>query len=293
MKTFLSIFLFFIFYFSTIIQAQEKITFKAGDDINIRSYQKGDEDKIVDFLNLCYGNWGNLQKWNYFYKFQPLFTNFDATIAETKCEIIGYGGMHSRHLTMFGEKMRVVLMGDGAVHPEFRGRRLHSKLLGERFRKADDRDTALCFGWVLKNSDAYKSDIRAGFVEVKQFPTYIRILNHSNVLKAGLTDLLAKNNRLRTALLSLEYQIYFQTNKMGFSLSELLNIADDLPQVGIGIFLDEDSINYVYNFRSIGTLQRLAILSYLLVLRKIKVSFPSFKAFLKFIKKAVSIAKSF
>ncbi len=35
MKTFLSTFLFFILFFSTIIQAQEKVTFKAIDDINI------------------------------------------------------------------------------------------------------------------------------------------------------------------------------------------------------------------------------------------------------------------
>lgn len=263
-------------------------------EIIVRSYKDGDEERILEFLNLCYGgNWGNMQKWKYLYTDQPLFTKFDIAIMETKGKIIGYGGMHFRNFVLNDKKLLAVLLGDGGVHPEYRGMRLHSKLLGERFQRAGNKNACLCFGWVLKNSDAYKSDMRAGFVEAKEFPTYMRILNYDKVLKAGLTDLLTKNKRLRTALLSLEYPIYFQTNGVGFSLSELVNEVAESSQKRIEIFLGEDAIKHIYNFRSIGKTQRTILLAYLLVLRKIKISFPSFMAFYIFIKNAKAIASSF
>lgn len=260
--------------------------------IVLRSYEHGDDDKILSFLNLSYGHWGDRERWDYVYKDQPLFSPQDATIMETQGEIIGFGGMLSRHLIFKNKKLTVVLFGDGAIHPNFRGMQLHSKLLKERFRRAWDRNISLCIGWVMKNSDAYKSDMKVGFVDVKQHHTYLKIINPVNVLKAGLSDLLSKNKRLRTALLSLEFPIFFKAGDQSFSLSELADETVEIPKKRMTITLKKEGIKFIYSFRSIGQIRRALLLVYLFITRKIKVSFPSFKAFLKTVKNIRTIAGS-
>ncbi len=263
-----------------------------SSEIIIRSYKEGDEEQTLDFLNFCYGNWGSMQKWKYLYTEQPLFTNSDIVIMEMAGRVIGHGGMHFRNFALGDKTLLAVLLGDGAIHPDYRGMRLHSKLLRERFQRAKNKNACLCFGWTLKNSDAYKSDIRQGFVEVKQFPTYLRILDYGNILKAGLSDILVKNGRLRAALLSFECPIYFKTHSKKFSISELFDGVSGSQQDKIEIFFDENAIKRIYNFRSIGKTKKMYILMYLLVLRKIKISYSSFKAFIIFIKQAKAIISS-
>ena len=260
--------------------------------ILLRSYEPGDDDKILSFLNLSYGHWGERQRWDYVYKDQPLFSPQDATIMEIQGEIIGFGGMLSRHLTFNNKNLTVVLFGDGAIHPDYRGMRLHSKLLKERFRRAWDKNVCLCIGWVMKNSDAYKSDMKVGFVDVQQHHTYMKIINPANVLKAGLSDLLSKNKRLRTALLSLEFPIFFKTGDQSFSLTELADETAEIPKKCMNITLKKEGIKFISSFRSVGRIRRTLLLVYLIITRKIKVSFPSFKDFLKTVKNIKSIAGS-
>jgi len=262
-------------------------------EVELRSYAEGDENRITEFLNLCYGNWGDLEKWGQLYTDQPLFSKSDVTIAEANGQIIGYGGMHGRYLALSGKDLLVQLLGDGAVNPAYRGMRLHSKLLKERFKRAGDKNACLCLGWVLRNSDAYKSDMRVGFVEAKQFPTYLRILNYGSVLQAGIADLLIKNKRLNNSLLSIRYPIYFKTNTTEFPLSNIDEKEKGPFQGRIVIYLSESAIKEIYNFRSLNTSQRMILFANLLLFRKMKVSFPSFKAFLSFLKNSGAIAKSF
>lgn len=262
-------------------------------DLELRSYSEGDENRITEFLNLCYGNWGNIEKWKHLYIDQPLFSKSDVTIAEVDGKIIGYGGMHGRYLELNGSGLLVQLVGDGAVNPEYRGMRLHSKLLKERFKRAGDLGACLCLGWVLRNSDAYKSDMRVGFIEVNQFPTYLKILNYGSVLKAAIADLLAKNSRLKNSLLSIEYPIYIKTDEIEFPLINNDDESNETVQERIEIFLGESAIKKIYNFRSLNTMQRVILLANLLVLRKMKIFFPSFRAFSKLLKNVGSIAKSF
>jgi len=261
-------------------------------EIVLRSYEDTDDDKLLEFLNLSYGHWGERQRWDYVYKNQPLFTPQDVAIMEVKGQITGFGGMLSRHLTFQNRRLTVVLFGDGAIHPEFRGMRLHSKLLKERFRRASERNSCLCIGWAMKNSDAYKSDKRVGFVDVKQHHTYLKIINPANVLKAGLYDLLSKNKRLRTALLALEYPIFFKTDDQSFALSELADETVEIPKKSIVITLKEEGIKFMYSFRSISQFKRASLLAYLFFTLKIKVSFPSFKAFWHMVKNVKKIGGS-
>ncbi len=261
-------------------------------EVELRPYRENDENRITQFLNLCYGNWGDLEKWEYLYIDQPMFSKSDVTIAEANGQIIGYGGMHGRYLALNGKNLLVQLLGDGAVNSAYRGMRLHSKLLKERFKRAGDNNACLCLGWVLRNSDAYKSDMRVGFVEARQFSTYLKILNYGNVLRAGMADLLAKNRRLYNSLLSIGYPIYFKTGTNEFPLLNTDEIGEDFSQGRIIVHFSESAIKEIYNFRSLNTKQRMVLFAKLLLFRKMKVYFPSFNAFLSLLKKSGTIAKS-
>jgi hypothetical protein len=261
-------------------------------EIVLRSYEDTEDDKILEFLNLSYGHWGERQRWDYVYKNQPLFTPQDVAIMEHEGKIIGFGGMLSRFISYRNKKLTVVLFGDGAIHPEFRGMRLHSKLLIERFQRAWERNACLCIGWAMKNSDAYKSDMRVGFVDVKQHHTYLKIIDPARVLKAGLFDLFSKNKRLRNALEALNYPIIFKTGGQSFALSNFTDKAAEMPKKGIAITLKKEGIKFMYSFRSIGQFHRASLLVYLFLTRKVKVSFPSLKAFWLLVKNIKTIGSS-
>jgi hypothetical protein len=117
-------------------------------------------------------------------------------------------------------------------------------------------------------------------------------MNYGSVLRAGIYDILIKNKRLRNSLLSIGYPIYFKMDTIEF----ILPLTDEKVgslQERIEIFLDKSAIEGIYNFRSLSKMQRVVLLAKLLALQKMKVSFPSFQAFARFLKNTWTIAKSF
>ena len=66
----------------------------------IRSYEPGDEVCLVDFLNLCYGDWGILQQWEWRYTDYPTFEKDNTFILESNGEIVGHRGLQYRDLVI-------------------------------------------------------------------------------------------------------------------------------------------------------------------------------------------------
>ena len=257
-------------------------------DIIVRHYKLGDEDKLMKFLNFCYGNWGTLQKWHALYSQYPNFNKDDVFILEHNNEIIGHEGLHFRDLVIRQDcNLRTVSLSDAAVHPSYRARGLHNKLLEIMLQAAKSKGAGLVFSWYLKGTGLHAHSKKIGFVEVKQSPAYMRIIRPEKVLRSGLSDFLHKNQRLVKALQDLDNDsLYFYIGSYKFSITELLGKADkkSLKDRGkVEIILDESSLSTISKFRNMSGCQRLTHLALLTLSRKVKIKFNSFRVFLNVI----------
>ncbi|GAH04215.1 unnamed protein product, partial [marine sediment metagenome] len=98
-------------------------------NIAIRPYQIGEEAQIVDFLNLCYGQWGTLAKWEGLYPQYPTFDKDSVFIIEENGEIVGHRGLHFRNLVVrHRDNIPTATLGDTAIHPLYRSLGLYARL---------------------------------------------------------------------------------------------------------------------------------------------------------------------
>jgi len=264
-------------------------------DIVVRHYEQGDEAQILDFLNLCYGEWGTIQKWRSRYTNYPTFSKDNIVLMEINDEIVGHGGTHFRDLIVWKHRLHTASLTDAAIHPHYRGRRLYAELVDIRLKTARSRGACLAFTWHLKGSNAYNHNKRVGFTEVKQFPVYMKVIKPEKVIKSGLFDLLHKNQRLKEVLQELGVDICFCIGKFKFSLAELLGRVDKKPKkdrTKVNIVLNENSLFVVANFRNMSKFKRVMSLIMLILLGKAKIRFSSFKALLNLARKGVAIIGS-
>jgi len=273
----------------------KKKTQFADKDIVARHYEPGDEARILDFLNLCYGEWGTIQKWRSRYTDYPTFNKDNIVLMEVNGEIVGHGGTHFRDLRVWKHKLHTASLTDAAIHPHYRGKGLYAELVDIRLKTARSRGACLVFTWHLKGSNAYNHNKRVDFTEIKQFPVYMKVIKPGKVIKSGLFDLLHKNQRLKEALQELGVDICFCVGKFKFSISELLSKVDTKQREDrskVEIVLDENSFFLVANFRNMSKFKRVISLIMLILFGKAKIRFSSFKALLNLARKGVAIIGS-
>lgn len=263
----------------------------------VRPYKPSDEAQIVNLLNLCYGEWGTMRKWQFLYPQYPTFDEDNVFVMEDDGnEIVGHGGLHLRDLVIQQKlKLCTASLSDAAIHPRYRGKGLYTKLVETRLRVAKSKGACLAFSWHLKGSRAYNHNKKVGFIEVKQPPVYMKIIRPEKVLKSGLIDLLHKSQNLRKSLKDLGGDIFFCLGNCEFSVAELLSTAHEKPAKDRGkvkIILDRSSLSVLASFRNLSRFQRLARLASLILLRRIKVRFSSFKAFLNAVRKGGAVIGS-
>ena len=262
----------------------------------IRSYKPGDEVRLVKFLNLCFGEWGNLKKWHGLYPQYPTFNKDDVFIIEKNGEIIGHESLHFTDLVINGDcELRAVSLSDAAVHPHYRGRGIHNKLMEIMLKTAKLKGAGLVFCWYLRDTGLHVHSKKIGFVEIKQPPAYMKVLRPEKVLRSGLLDFMHKNQKLMNELQDVDHNLCFRFGKSEFSVAELLNKTDARArksQKKVVIIFDESSVSFLAKFRNMDKRQRLQQLILLVLLRKAKVKFSSFRAFLALARKGVAVIGS-
>lgn len=252
-------------------------------EIVIRPYRDGDEARIVDFLNQCFGNWGNLEKWQGAYQKYPTFDKDTILIVEKDGEMIGHRGLHFRDLALQGDKkVLTVSMGDTAIHSRHRGAGIFSRLNDITFPMAAAKGACMVFSWAMKGSTGYHGIMKEGFVEIKQSPAYMKIINPERVFKRGMFDLVTKNQKLRKTLMEFDNELCFCLGKSEFPLRELFGktgqIEIDRTRIVKFVF-HPSALLALANFRNRGRYWRIRCLVSLVLLGKAKVRFGSFKAF--------------
>jgi predicted N-acetyltransferase YhbS len=265
-------------------------------DTVVRTYEHGDEARIVNLLNLCFGKWGTEEKWQKLYLQHPNFKRDDVFILEKDGEIIGYEGLHFRDLTIQNDcKLYTASLLDAAINPRYRRRGLHAQLKEIMLQAAKSRGAGLVFCWYLRGSSLHSHSKEIGFVEIKQPPAYMKVIRPEKVLRSGLLDLLHKNQSLNMTLQGLDGTMLFRLGKSQFSVAELLGKGDEKPvkdQGKVEIIFDKSSLVTLARFRNMNKRQRLKCLVSMVILRRAKIRFSSFKALLNLARKGLAVIGS-
>jgi len=264
-------------------------------DIIVRHYKFGDEAKILDFLNFCYGEWGAIQKWRTRYTDYPTVNKDSVVLMEVNDEIIGHGGTILRDFMVWKRRLHTASLSDAAIHPHYRRRGLYARLVDVRLKAAKSKGACLAFTWHIKGSDAYNHNKKIGFIEVQQLPVYMKVIRPAKVIKSGLLDLMHKNQRLKKVLQELEVDLRFRLGKFEFSVAELLSRVDKKlrkNQSTVEIVLDENSLFVMANFRNMSKFKRITSFIVLILLGNTKIRFSSFKALLNLARRGVAIIDS-
>jgi GNAT superfamily N-acetyltransferase len=267
-----------------------------SDNVVVRHYRNGDESKIVDLLNLCYGQWGEATKWQGVFCRYPTFNKDDVFILEKNGGIIAHRSSRFRNLiTPDSQSIFTAQFADTAVHPQHRGSGIYTRLHELTLDAVRARGACLIFTTNLRGSTSYNHNKKTGFIELRQAPAYIKIINPQKVLRSGLSDFIHKNQKIRGSLQDLRNSLFFRIGKTEFPVGELLGETAQQPETGgdrVTIVLDESSAFLVTRFRTSGRLQRIASLVSLLLRGKIRVKSSSFRAFVKFLRKGAAVIAS-
>lgn len=248
---------------------------------SIRSFKPGDEANLVDFLNLCYpGGWGSMEQWEYYYPRNPFFDSDNVFIIESNNRIVGHRGFELVDLIIRGKKVPVALLHDTAIHPDYQGLGLYTRLHEATLKAANFKGACLAHGGNSRGSVTYNHNKKTGFIEVKRSPTYIKPINYEKVFQGEVSAFIARRERLKSLLHGLETNLYIRFGKAEFSLDELLNEDNlvtpaDSKKGKVRIVLAETSLSLIIQFMVSRKLRKVQSLLGLLFSRKMKIGFSS------------------
>ncbi len=244
-------------------------------DFSLRPFKPGDEANLVDFLNLCYpGGWGDKEQWGWLYPRCPSFDKDNIFIIDDNSQIIAHRGLHPRELIIQGKKLPVAFLGDTAIHSDYQGLGLYSRLHQATLKVAKLKGACLALtgnsrGWIT-----YKHNKKTGFIEVKRSLTYIKPINYEKVFKGEVSHFIARREKLKSLLQSLETNLYVHFGKAEFSLDELLG-GNSLPESNkkgkVRVILAETSLPSLIEFSVGRKLQKAKPLLYLFLSRKMRI----------------------
>jgi GNAT superfamily N-acetyltransferase len=122
-----------------------------SEKILIRPHQKGEEQEIVDLLNIIFRKWpvvdidSSLQHWKWKYLDNPI-KKTNSFVALSQNQIIGFFGLFSNKLKI---KNRVIFSNTGVdvgVHPDYRGKGVYSSLRNTANKVRVEEGFELSFG---------------------------------------------------------------------------------------------------------------------------------------------------
>lgn len=248
--------------------------------ISLSHYRPGDEKKIVDFLNLCFGysGWGDMQKWYWNYTSYPAFEEKNVFTMRKEDEIVGHRGLRFRNLAIKGCNIPTALLGDTAVDPRYRCLGIYRWLHKLTLETARSRGACLAFTWNRKGSTTYRNNKKTHFIELKQSPTYFRIINPEKLFKVGVSNFIRENKEVKNVLLGLKTNLYLGLGRFEFPIAELLDQGgEQLLTKGrkMLVVFHEMSLPLLVNLKNGGKFRKIKCLFLLFFGQKVKIRFSS------------------
>ena len=262
--------------------------------ISIRPYEIGDEDAIIKFVNFSYSQRvEDMESWNWKYIKYPTFKKDNVFIVEADNKIVGYRALFLRELSIFGNRFTTASLGSTAVHPDFRGYGIYSRLHVETLQAAVSQGAGMVITWNSKGSITYKHNKKTDFVEVKQ-PAYIKIINYRKVLETEIRAFITSNNRARDLFEDLKHELYIGIEGQASPIAITNLLSEDSSSVNkkekrVLILFTESAIPLLLKLRKGDRFQRVFCLLQLILFRRLKIRCNSPIILLRFIWKGVKL----
>lgn len=144
----------------------------------VRNLRSGEEKKHLEMLNLCYGSWGNEEKYKRFYSQEGFEATNNVLIVEEAGKWIG--GVTAWFLEAFlkdERKVKVYVSGDAYVHPEYRDQGVYFTFRRSADRLAQERGASLGMAFTSMYNIPFFALEKHGFINVFHPATKILVLN--------------------------------------------------------------------------------------------------------------------
>ena len=139
----------------------------------VRNLRSGEEKKHLEMLNLCYGFWGDEERYKRFYSGEAR-----ALIVEEEGKWIGGGTVSFLEAFLKEErKVKVCISGDAYVHPKYRGQGVYSTCVRARDRLAQEKDASLGISFTSIYNIPFFALQKHGFINVFHPATKILVLH--------------------------------------------------------------------------------------------------------------------
>ncbi len=135
---------------------------------SIRPYREGDENGIVELLNLAwkarFGKWHDLPYWHWKYKQNPAGHPI-VWIAELEDKIIGHYGIVPVIMKVGNTYMTGSFSGDAATHTNYQGRGVFSSIVNRSYADAAEKGITITYGFANTTLPAiYKRYEQRGYI---------------------------------------------------------------------------------------------------------------------------------
>ena len=144
----------------------------------VRNLRSGEEKKHLEMLNLCYGFWGNEEKYKRLYFQEGFEATNNALIVEEAGKWIGGGTVWFLEAFLKEErKVKVCISGDAYVHPKYRGQGVYSTCVRARDRLAQEKGASLGISFTSIYNTPFFGLQKHGFINVFHPATKILVLH--------------------------------------------------------------------------------------------------------------------
>ena len=254
-------------------------------------YKPGDENEIIDFLNLSYGRWENIQQWKWKYAEYPTFEKDNVFVVEADDNIVGHRGLFFRDIGFSAGTVLTASLGDTAVHPDYRGGGIYTMMHNATIQVAKSQNACIIFTWNARGGVTYKHNKKTGFIEIKQ-PLYIKVLNPEKVFKTQFKSRIKKNEKLMSLIDNSKEYLYIGIGNSIFSIPEILedhNKRLNKSKERVEILFGEDALPSLIKLKNTERVGKGIYLLWLALSRKLKIKFTSLRTLFKFIWEGVKI----
>jgi GNAT superfamily N-acetyltransferase len=155
--------------------------------LHIEPVHPDDGPDVVQCLNEVFGQWGDLNDWQWKYQTIPTLLKLECVVAKYKGRIVGHYGLMPLEVTWQNQKILVAQAVDAGVRADFRRGGIFTTLAREAIRGATDRGVQLIYAFPgLLSLDV---NMRLGYQPVAFVPEMTRLFDLKRALSISWTNL--------------------------------------------------------------------------------------------------------
>jgi len=184
----------------------------------IRKYMEGDEEKIINLVNIAFNVEIDKKYWNWKYKENPTKL-IKIWVVENRRELIGHMSFIPMIMKIEGKTQIGALQSSDAVHPKYQGQGIYTKLCKQVHPEIKEI-TAINFD--CPSERGYPFAIKFGYFKVCSLPRLFKPLDLERILQRHLRNVYLI--KIISTFFTLFLKIFYATNKFNYTSIKGINI---------------------------------------------------------------------